>query len=185
MEHQSSPAPPPPPRKPRPRAGASADVPFACAAPARARLALDTRAQDAAARAARSNFTAAHALALAQRLGVTALPTYRAYRGVLFDVSTLAQEAGAGGGADGGGSDGGLAAVDAHGNTPLHAAGRRGHSSLFAALAEAGAAARRANEDRMLGRQAAGEHRQRATLRGGSPLRGRATSPTAHPAHGA
>ena len=37
----------------------------------------------------------------------------------------------------------------------------------------------------MLGRQAAGEHRQRATLRGGSPRRGRATSPTAHPAHGA
>ena len=37
----------------------------------------------------------------------------------------------------------------------------------------------------MLGQQAAGEHRQRATLRGGSPRRGRATSPTAHPAHGA
>ena len=37
----------------------------------------------------------------------------------------------------------------------------------------------------MLGRQAAGEHRQRATLRGGSPRRGRATSPTAHPARGA
>ena len=47
------------------------------------------------------------------------------------------------GGLEGGGD---LAAVDAHGNTPLHAAGRRGHSSLFAALVEAGADAEAVND---------------------------------------
>ena len=43
-----------------------------------------------------------------------------------------------------GGAD--LSATDAHGNTPLHAAGRRGHPELFEALLAAGADADACNE---------------------------------------